>query len=372
MGFKDKLNSIGIINDIDPLFGGLIPRRETFQNEDGMPSYNQISPPNRGMVINPGSNRSISNYNGNSQPIMPERERFPLAPKNPLDSRDLVFDWTRQKLAQVYKSLSQDTEKLDFEKSKFGAQNELANKEYQHDVENDTETSRFNRDKLKADTDIAHRKAALDEWVKTNPEGEIKTLEDGKIVVIDKRSGKSVDTGLKSDHLTEEEKLKIQHGYRTEEIKQRDDLVSDNVRASDRVNPSQQRTAEIDAANELLNKPEYSWMAQERKGGKKLITIGSTGVVIDRSVFDDDKSGESENAKEVLKKFESDWKSGSDSRMNKSFSSGKDKTTNDTISSDKFPEETVEMIAPDGGKLNVPKNKVTELKGKGAKLVGER
>lgn len=353
MGLRDKLTNFSRpLNDIDPLFGGLIPRREVERQP--------IAPINKGMVINPKEdNVNISSV----QPLMPKRNPFPLAPVNPLDSKNLVLDYTDQELNLKKKALDLEGQRMGMEQSRFDRQHSLA--EQKLGQEGQIEKGKLDLEKDKGE--IESRKQALDEWKVKNPEGEIKTTDDGRIVIIDKRTGKSVDTGLRGDHLNEREKLRIQynndinkmtaeHKNRLEQMVKQDELDEDNVRAGDRINPSQQRIAEDDAASELLRDPRYSWLEKE-----KIIVRGDNGLTINhpnRGFY----GRPAKEAQDTIKAFEEELRTKASERMNRTISRGGKSTNN----------ELVDMTDPDGNPLKVPKDKVEELKSKGAKLVGAK
>jgi hypothetical protein len=221
--------------------------------------------------------------------------------------------------------------------------------------------------------DIEHRKAALDEWKARNPEGEVKVTEDGKLVVINKLTGKSLDTGLKADHLSEEQKIKLQISGQKEveaerqkgrlKVEDRKD-AREALKSGTPISPSQQRVAEDDAATELLRDPKYSWLA---KGGH--VTVDKDGVHINRPTsMDSDFFGASSEDKKkgvtAIDAFEKEWKSKAKERMNLS----RDKEQLPDVSTNN---DTVQMLAPDGRQLQVPKTEVERMKGLGATISGE-
>lgn len=355
MGLYDKLqNAISAgMNTVDPLFGGLIPRR-TYE-ETPVIKEKKVK---RQVNESPSLPRA---ENPVRQTGLQKASTSLLKPSNPNADKNYVFDWTEQELGIERSKVDLARDQLKHRMSQDTAELSLDTREQDRKEANDRTTSAINREK----TDIDHRKQALDEWKTQNPEGEIKESADGEIVVIDKRSGKTIKTGIKGNNLSEEKKLELaaKNAKDLENIRQknREKLKATPSGDEKKINPSQQRTAEKDAASELLNNPNYAWL-----NPKGVVTMSDDGrVIIDRTKLKGSKI-DVENSTKVLDQFEKDWKAKSNERMNKTFtaSSGGDEIDLDD-------DETVEMIAPDGGKLMVPKSEVEATRAKGARLAGE-
>lgn len=346
-GLLDKLTrniALGM-NPNEPLFGGLIPRRviepPIIQEPTGRivqpPTPNTIQPPVRRTGLDRASEQYLSG--GVEQP------------------RDVKIDWTGQRLDLDRAKHSLDTQKFLSDREESGKEFGLKSREQNRKEIDDK--NRLDLDSEKHELDL--RKQALDEWKTRNPEGQIQTTADGKIMIVDRRTGQSIDTGLLADALSEEKKLELQakNAAELEGIRQKNRLALEKAKnktnTGDRINPSQQRTAERDAANELLNDRNYSWLAD-----KGYIEFGEDGnLVIKRP----DKSRTQENF--TIDAFERDLKSKAEERMNKTFK----RNVNDNT--EEIEEDTVDMIAPDGGKLKVPKNEVQQMRNSGAKLAVE-
>ena len=342
------------MNPFDPLFGGLIPRREIQEQPRAVIESSHPAMPRPNM-----SRSSSMSSSGGVVDMPPVRQSGmdkikAIHPQNPLEGRNVVFDWTEQKINLAKKEQELESQKFGYAKDLGERKHSLDSREQDRKETKDRADYGIEVDKREID----HRKQALDEWKTKNPEGEIKTLEDGKIVVIDKRTGQSIETGLKADHLSEKEKLALAHGYRMSEIAEREKQQKTN--APDKVvNPSQQRTAERDAANELLNDPNYSWLSE-----KGVVAITPEGVVIKRpekgSKWTAKGNKDIDDTHTVIDNFEKEWKKRSEARMNKSIGGNQPNV-----------EETIDMVAPDGRKLKVPPADVQRLKDAGAKLMGE-
>ena len=342
------------MNPFDPLFGGLIPRREIQEQPRAVieSSHPAMPRPNMSRSSSMSSSGGVIDMPSVRQSGMDKIKA--IYRQNPLEGRNVVFDWTEQKINLAKKEQELESQKFGYAKDLGERKHSLDSREQDRKETKDRADYGIEVDKREID----HRKQALDEWKTKNPEGEIKTLEDGKIVVIDKRTGQSIETGLKADHLSEKEKLALAHGYRMSEIAEREKQQKTN--APDKVvNPSQQRTAERDAANELLNDPNYSWLSE-----KGVVAITPEGVVIKRpkkgSSYFDSKNKDIDDTHTVIDNFEKEWKKRSEARMNKSIGGNQPNA-----------EETIDMVAPDGRKLKVPPADVQRLKDAGAKLMGE-
>lgn len=343
-GFLDRLigsGAFGRLNAADPLFGGLIPRREVMVDD-------MAQPISRGMV---GRGSMSPNQSMSPQPreLNDPRIVFPEVggPDKPqmntrIDYQGMQLDLERQR--------------NDLAARKFGAEHDLNERKFGADFSLDRSKFGLEQDKFSIDM----RKQALEEWKVNNPEGSIETTQDGKIMVIDKRTGKSIDTGLKSNDLSEEDKLKIQHDYSMEQIGERNKGTLEAAKARNNmrnINPSQQRTAEDDALSELLREPKYSWLAEEG-----VITRDKSGAVqIKRpkftgGMFSADKK-QVEDAEKVISDFENEWKSRSSERMNKTFSSSGN--------------GMVKGIAPDGREFDLRPDQIEAFKLKGGRVASE-
>lgn len=353
MALGDKINtalSVGL-NPLDPLFGGLIPRREVIEE----PSVTRREPRQIGITSSP--------------PPMPRPQAPPVRAngmqklfnyfpenKNPLEDKNFVIDWTEQKLNLADKELELDRDKFGFLRDKDQREYGLNVREQERKERKDDYDARLADSKL----DIDLRKQALEEWKTQNPDGQIEETADGRIFVIDKRTGQSIDTGLKGDNLDERERMRLQHGYRMTEIAERERQQLENERAQ-RVNPSQQRIAEDDAANELLRDPRYAWLANEN-----IIARNSDGSI---SINHPDPKGKGfygrpvEEAIGTVNQFEKDWRTRADARMAKSFNSSRSASAKPGF---------VRMVNPtNGDELDIPEAEVSQAEDDGLKRVGE-
>ena len=324
MGFLDQLRMNNVfnperLNPNDPLFGGLIPRRQM------IPQERIINPVERQAPIPRGIARQ--------SPISAQQPQggLPVNHTTPPMNVEVRYPDADNKYKDAALRLERD--KLNYALSKDDRDYGLR------------ETSEMNK------VDIEHRKAALDEWKARNPEGEVKVTEDGKLVVINKLTGKSLDTGLKADHLSEEQKIKLQISGQKEveaerqkgrlKVEDRKD-AREALKSGTPISPSQQRVAEDDAATELLRDPKYSWLS---KGGH--VIVDKDGVHINRPTsMDSDFFGASAEDKKkgvaVIDAFEKEWKSKAKERMNLS----RDKVSTKEATSD--TNAKIIIVAPDG------------------------
>ena len=352
MGLYDKLNQniAAGMNSFDPLFGGLIPRRVI---EDVPPRQQRIvSESSLPAMPRPVERVRETGMDKVSKGIMGQQKPM-----------DVVIDWTGEKLALEKK-------KLDLERDKVGYTREMNEKKYGLDAREQERKELDDRNTLDIDRDkqeIDHRKTALDEWKTKNPEGQIETTKDGKIVIIDKRTGKSIDTGLTADSISEEKKLELQakNAQELETVRQKNRVALEQTKNANtklrNINPSQQRTAERDAAQEILNDPNYSWL--EKSGYVVKEKDGS--ITINRP---DKASKPQENF--TIDAFEKEWKKRSEARINKTFDNG---NTNAGDPNAGGNVKTIEMINPRSGeKIQVPENEIEQARKDGAIIEGEQ
>lgn len=352
MGFLDKIS--GILNNLpmdDPLFGGLIPRRDERPLEREFirdsRKRDSINTPIRRTGMDKVNDSFLGNQNRQGQQLGQDHDK---------DSSDrpgrVVFDWSEQELGLKRKALDLEREKFGHARTTDQYESGLKGREQTRKETEDRNRLDLDRDKY----DIDVRKQALEEWKNKNPEGDIKTDEEGRLMIIDKRTGKSIDTGLKADQLDEDDKLRIQHEYRKKEIELQNRGRQRNI------NPSQQRTAEKDAFNEVMNSGKY-------KDIQDYVEVSEDGrITINRPSDKDIKNiwttqslnqqyTNINNINSKIAEFEKEWKSKSEERMNKIFNTGGD--------------DMVDMTDPDGNALRVPSSEVEKLKSSGAKVVGE-
>ena len=220
-------------------------------------------------------------------------------------------------------------------------------------------------------TDIDRRKQALDEWQAANPRGEVKVSKDGKIHIINPTDGSTIDTGLMSGDLTEEEKIARQIAGQKEVavIRGQEARKTAGVREANEnpsyVSPTQQRAAEDDAIVELMRDPNYSWLAD-----KGFVTFDSrAGLQIKRPTASGGMFGHSkenvDKTNQRINDFETAVKSKANERMNKT------RNKSSTMIEPEVDNNTVSMVAPDGRQLQVPAGEVDAMKALGAKIVGE-
>ncbi|MGI0022743.1 MAG: hypothetical protein ACRD9Q_07775 [Nitrososphaeraceae archaeon] len=346
MGFLDKLlmNISAGQNSIDPLFGGLIPRRiDPELTNDDRRNY-----PTNNNIFGPSESQTNNRVNHPLRPSGIDKISQANQPMN------VKYDTSGEELALNRAKFGLEREKFGLEKEKFGAGQS-------QDVRDFNLKDRESQQKQ----EIELRKQALDEWKARNPEGEIKVDENGKIMIIDKRTGESIDTGLTGEHFSEEEKLKKQHIFRMDEIDAQSKAAMDRAKLTvsnktpSYISPSQQRVARDDAAIELLRDPRYSWLKD-----KGFITTDNEGTHYKNPV-EGYWTGSKKDVEETIKRmkeFQDEVKIKAQEIMNISRDnsmSTKEDTNNDTI----------EMISKDTGKiLDVPKSEVEAAKKAGHKL----
>jgi len=359
MGFSDKI--AGILNNLplnDPLFGGLIPRRDETRlsgldreriertSPEANLTNNTTSSRNRVPIRRTGMDKVTDSFLNQNRQDAGQSGQSDRPGK-------VVFDWSEQELNLKRRALDLEREKFGYERNKDEKEFGLKGRE-----QNRKELEDENR------LDLDHRKHALDEWKTKNPEGEIKTDETGRLMIIDKRTGKSIDTGLKTDHLSEEKKLELQakNAQELEGIRQKNRLALEAAKPGKNINPSQQRTAERDAFNEVMNSGKY-------KDIQDYVEVAEDGSIVINKPGDKDiknwftfqslgqQHNNINNINKRIAEFEKEWKGKSEERMNKIFNTGSD--------------DMVDMTDPNGAPLRVPKNGVEKLKSFGAKVVGE-
>ena len=350
MGLYDKLNQniAAGMNPFDPLFGGLIPRRII---EDEQPVRHEP-------VIS-------SNPPTMPKPLSVRESGIDKVSKRILSGADVGANSTGSQLKKPMNvEIDWTPEKLKLENRKI----DIAQGRLTHDQNIDKgrlglegRKQEFTEYKGQSDIEIDHRKQALDEWKTRNPEGEVKVTQDGKLVIIDKRSGQSIDTGLMADHLSEEKKLELQakNAQELEELRQKGRLNLEKNKGGKNISASQQRVAEDDAAAELLRDPRYSWLEKE-----KLITRGDDGSIKitrpNKGYYGQSK----EDALGTIDTFEKEWKTKASERMNKTYDTkGSVETTSE--------KKTINMVTPDGETIQVPEDEIEEAKSLGAKMAGE-
>lgn len=255
MGFLDKLrmnNVFGPYPD-EPLFGGLIPF--------GHGEFNRQQPILRGMVptelVRKGSISNLNRKNLNRKEVTSQE----LSNKN-LDRNNTG---SRPRNVRFGDDDSLDRAKLGLERQKLMHAMAMDREQMSDaDAKMMLEQQKFASDEKmgKSRLELDQRKQALDEWQRKNPEGDIKVDKDGRIVIIDKRTGRSIDTGLLSGDMSEEEKMNrnIAGQIKVEGVRQENRLALEDKKnqAGRPVSPSQQRVAERDTANQLLNSESYS------------------------------------------------------------------------------------------------------------------
>lgn len=272
-------------NSNDPLFGGLIPQRV----ERELPA--EVSHP---VQVNPVASRQ--------QPIIPRSGINRLSEDRPMNVRfqnsgDTLLEEGRARSNALFDSYSRP------KNAPLGYQNNQQLPGSQMNV-------------VDSKIDLDHRKQALDEWKAHNPNGQIKTDKDGRIVLINPVTGKTTDTGLKSGDMSDEDKrkhkLEDDKALIAERAKQQ--RISDNTKPikdkdSERViSPSQQRVAEDDSARELLNDPRYSFLKDNG-----IITFDKSGGLN----IDNAKAGD--KWKNHITEFNKELKAKSDERTNKTL-----------------------------------------------------
>lgn len=316
MGIANKFsNAISYgFNQIDPLFGGLIPRREV------------ITAP----VDETGVTRQTNNISRGALNRQQPGINNKLQQETPFGNREVRF------VADPDKAFRLERDRLDFEKDKFAYAKDQFNSEMQL-----KQAKQYNDD---VQLDINHRKQALEEWKARNPEGKIQVDKNGRVHIINPIDGSSVDTGLTSNDVSDEQKhlWKMEEDKETQDrIDKRNKYTQDQITKRNKQNnikgisPTQQRAAEHDALMELVNTKYPSLKDQ--------LEFNSDGtIVLNNKKGDLNKAKQFEGvlneAKEIAKK-----------RINAYTGGG-----------------TVTMYTPDGRELDVPEDKVDEMKANGA------
>lgn len=341
MGFLDKLLLNGVFNppEEDPLFGGLIPFRRQ------MPQMIQSEMPG---MIQPGAFARQSSGMGDKGMLarLPKEGGVDASPQRNVRYQDTDIDRARLGLdrEKLRHTMNVDREQLSDVDMKMA----LEQQKFASDEKVTKEKLGNERSKLEID----QRKQALDEWQAKNPQGEIKVDDKGNIVVINKQTGKSIETGLKSGDLTEEEKIKRNFAGQkeVEELRQKNRLGLEDKRQSGRNNeitPAEQRIAEDDAAAELL-RGKYANLS-------KRITRNRDGSMQFK------RYGDPELDKH-FDAFEADLKTAATARMNRT------KTPNVSTPEVTLSGDIVDMVDPNGAPLKVPKADVERMKAAGAKV----
>lgn len=98
----------------------------------------------------------------------------------------------------VYQPPPRETPEYLIEREKLAAQKELQESKLQAGLAKES-----------ADLALALRKQALEEWKARNPTGQIVTDRDGRILLVHPLTGESIDTGLKSNQLSDIEKARL-------------------------------------------------------------------------------------------------------------------------------------------------------------------
>jgi hypothetical protein len=351
MGFLDNLRTNAqTLNQVEPLFGGLIPRREVFM-------------PERQMIREPTA------FNPQIMPMPRKRGLEKAAEAFAMNEQqqpmDVVYDY-RPELAAEDRKLKREQlgieaelgrGKLGLERNKFGYEGMKDAKEFGLKSEID-----------RAKVDVDRRKQALDEWKSKNPEGEIKTDKDGRLVIISKLTGKTIDTGLKSNDFSDEEKQKRDFLGREklEVIKGEQDRLTEIIKKEnekpERISQADQRTAEDDAAAELLRDKRYSWLLDEGN-----VTLDKDGLKIKRPVegqFMGASKTQVDDANKVIDQFEKDIQTKATERLNRTFIK-----PNETP---KVDDSMVDMLTPDGRPMKVPKGDVEKMKALKATVVEKK
>lgn len=343
------------LNPNEPLFGGLIPRRVV--QEGRLPRRRQEE---RTVLPPPGP--FVPNLRQND-PLMPPKKNIGIGDKN------VVFNWDEQKINLTKKALEIESERDKHKRQIDEKEIAIKGREQFRKETEDKNKLGIDKDKLSID----HRKQALDEWKARNPDGEIKVDKDGKLHVINKQTGASIDTGLTADSFDDEEKLKLQqkHAIDLEKLRQsgRKEIEGMRGEKGSLISPTQQRAAELDSIRELQNDPAYSDLFEdglieydEDKGlviNRPEVPEASGGFLGFGKVGDEDINS-ANDINQRLQQFETDLKTKSDERMSKRVG-GTSKLANGMIV----------MIDPRGVKRMVPEADVERLKALGGKVEGE-
>lgn len=342
MGFLDKLrmNNVFNPNPLEPLFGGLL----SFDQQE--PTERKKTRSENMGIFTP---RTKERDTGISRGMLAKRDK--MLPSIETESGEggqrrtptVRFDDTH--VAEGRLRLDRDKfrhesgldfEKLGDERKKMG----LEERKFISDEKQ--EKSKLDLERQKHD--VALRKQALDEWQSKNPQGELEVDKDGRIMVINKITGKSIDTGLKSGDLTDEETINknFRNSKELEEIRRKNRLELEEARAANRnntVSPTQVRAAEEDAARELL-RGKYASVSRN-------IGFDSNGNLVYKRFGDVEKD-------KIFEQFDKDMKTLAKGRMN----TKRDSTvTTPTVSSPEDTSEMIRVVGPNGETGRMPKGK---------------
>ncbi len=366
-GFVEKLRLNNIFNGQlmgnhgpDPLFGGLIPRRQA-QQEVLRESKKEKKPKRE-----PGVNlRPVARNSG--KPTLESFRGMPaIAPEEPMN---VVYDPSMEQMTL-------ENKKFNFAQERARIEDEQKNRALDLEGQRISSADRAAMSR----NDVERARVELERWKEQNPEGEIKLGKDGFWSVINPRTGVATRTNLKSGDLSDEQKsqLKIKEETAIENIRQknREKLKEMDIKGRPKpqaryITPSQQRVAEDDAAAELL-RSKYKELAD-----KGYISYDQGGNIVFGDKLSEDPGnwfgpmpGEAARINKMMDDFVTDWKALADTRLNKTYA-GSNVTSETETEED--PNEEVEMINPRTNKtIYVPRSEVEAARRDGARLPGEK
>lgn len=381
-GFVEKLRLNNIFNGQlmgnhgpDPLFGGLIPRRQAEQE------VIRESRREKKSRREPGVNsRPVARNSGNSNSAVGRHflESFKnISGAIPEEPMNVVYDPSMEQMTL-------ENKKFNFAQERARIEDEQKNRALDLEGQRISSADRAAMSR----NDVERARVELERWKEQNPEGEIKLGADGFWSVINPRTGVATRTNLKSGDLSDEQKskLKIKEEEAIENIRQkgRKELKEMDIKGRPKpqtryITPSQQRVAEDDAAAELL-RGKYKELADkglisyDQQGnivfGDKLPE--STGGNWPTDIFSrfGPSSGDSTRINKMMDDFNTEWKALTDARLNKTYAGS---TIPETETEVEDPNAEVEMINPRTGKtIYVPQSEVEAARRDGARLPGER
>lgn len=126
-------------------------------------------------------------------------------------------------------------------------------------VGNAADANRIRQDDLANRNRIANAKLELDKWKTMNPEGKIYAPKGGNVMLVNPLTGESIDTGIETGSLTDEERIKLTGAVQQQNIAAQGEqarTTKSTPSADSGVNsqlPTQQKQAILNRAQQLIN-----------------------------------------------------------------------------------------------------------------------
>lgn len=177
-----------------------------------------------------------------AEPDEPETRRVTTQTKkgqkwNPLSFAEAeeIMNMPHQKRMEDWKITTQGLERAAQEERQAANTEGLINKRIQDAVLAQTREGRLGKegerrlDQGDERLRIQNRIADLNEWKARNPNGQIREIKGGNIVVINPQSGEVIDTGIPSGSLSDEDRLRLQGEIRSGQIEQQGAIRSGQI-----------------------------------------------------------------------------------------------------------------------------------------------